>query len=75
MAVKDVHDITKSIYNINHAKQALRKHYICLTDSDHDYFLDKIKHRDKIALEFVLRDDGHEGYFLLILSHLFISSI
>ena len=42
VAVKDVHDIPKSICNRNNAKQALQKHPICLTDSYHDYILEEI---------------------------------
>ena len=48
VAVKYVHYITKSICNKNHGKQALIKHPICLTDSDHDYIFEEIEHRDKI---------------------------
>ena len=37
VTVKYVYDIPKIICNRNHAKQALQKHHIFLTDSDHDY--------------------------------------
>ena len=50
-AVKDIHDIPKSICNRNHAKQALQKHTLCLTYSDHDYILEQIEHGDKIDLK------------------------
>ena len=60
VSVKDVHDIPKIIYNRNNAKRALRKLHICLTDSDHDYILEYIEHREKIDLEINLRDDGDE---------------
>ena len=40
VAVKDVHDIPKSICNRNHAKQALKKHPICLTEYDHGYIVE-----------------------------------
>ena len=42
VTVKYVHDIPKSICNRNNKKQDLRKHPICLTDSDHDYILEEI---------------------------------
>ena len=58
VAVKYVHDIPKIICNRNNAKQDLQKHPICLTDSDHDYILEAIEHRDKIELEINSRDDG-----------------
>ena len=45
VAVKYFHDILKSILNRNHAKQALQKQPICLTDSDHDYILEEIEHK------------------------------
>ena len=51
VAVKDVHNITRSICNINQAKQYLQRHPICLTDSDYDYILEEIDHRDKIEYE------------------------
>ena len=75
VAVKYVHYVPKSIHNINNTKIDLQKHPICLTDSDHDYILGEIEHRNKIELERNLRDDGDEEQFLLILSHLLISSI
>ena len=40
MAVKDVYDTPKIICNRNQSKQALRKHNICMNDSDHDYILE-----------------------------------
>ena len=58
LAVKDVQDTLKSIWNWNHSKQALLKHFLCLTDSDHGYLLEEIEHRDKIESERNLRDDG-----------------
>ena len=50
-AVKDVDDIPKIIYNINQAKKTLRKHTICLNDSDHDYILEEIKNREIMNLK------------------------
>ena len=45
--VKDIRDIPKNICNRNNKKQDLRKHPICLTESDHDYILEEIEHREK----------------------------
>ena len=42
VVVKYVHDISKEIFNRNHAKQDLQKHPICLTDSDHYFILEEI---------------------------------
>ena len=60
MAVKYFHDIPKSICSRNHAKQVLQKHTIFLTESDYNYILEEIEHRDRIELEMHLRDDGDE---------------
>ena len=63
VAVKYVYDTPKSICNRNNVNQDLRKHPICLTDSDHDYTLEEIEHRHKIYLEINSRDDGDEDLF------------
>ena len=42
VVVKYVHNITKNIYNINNKGEALLKHPLCMTDSDHDYILEEI---------------------------------
>ena len=47
--VKYFCDIPKSICNINHAKTALQKHHICLTESDHDYIIEGIEHIEKLS--------------------------
>ena len=60
VVIKYVHDIPISIWNRNHAKQALQKLPICLTDPDYDYILGEIEHRDKIELEINWGDDGDE---------------
>ena len=46
--VKDVHDITRSDFNINQTIKDLQRHLICLTDYDNDYILDEIRGREKI---------------------------
>ena len=46
-----------------------------MTNSDHDYILEETKYRAKIELEINSRDDSNEEYFLLSLSHLFISLV
>ena len=37
MVVKDVHNINRNFFNRNQEMQALQRHLICLTNSDHDY--------------------------------------
>ena len=39
VAVKYVHDIPRSIFNRNQAKQDLQRHPIFITDSDHNDIL------------------------------------
>ena len=51
MLVKDVHDITISVFNRNQAKQDLQRHAIYLNDSDHNYNIEKYICRDKIGYE------------------------
>ena len=51
MAVKYIDDINTSVSNRNQQKKALKLHPICLTESDHDYIVDKFLHRDKIEYE------------------------
>ena len=45
VAVKDVHDISKIVFNTDQGKQDLQIHAIFLTDSDHDYILEEIECR------------------------------
>ena len=47
MVVKGVYAITRSVCNRNQEKLTLQRHPICLTDSDHDYIIDKIGRREK----------------------------
>ena len=51
LSVKYFHDIPKSICNINQAKQDLRKHPICLTDSDQYYIFEEIELREIFSLK------------------------
>ena len=37
MVVKDVHNINRKKFNRNQEMQALQRHLICLTNSDHTY--------------------------------------
>ena len=46
--VKDVLDITISVFNINQTRKYLQRHLIFLTDYDNDYIIDEIGGRDKI---------------------------
>ena len=60
MAVKDVHDIPRCVFNRNQAKQDLQGRNICLTDSDNDYIPEWIELRDKIEYNTSIRGDGDE---------------
>ena len=42
MTEKFVHDVPRSVCNINQAKHALQRHPICLTESDNNYILEKL---------------------------------
>ena len=75
MAVKDVHDILRSVYNRNQEKKALQKHHIFLTDYDHSYTLEYIELREKNEYEINIRGDGDEEQLLFIFSHFLISPI
>ena len=58
MAEKYANYIYKDICNRNHEKQGLREYPIFLIDSDNNYILEEIEHRDKIELEIDLLDYG-----------------
>ena len=60
VAVNSVYDVSKSVCNRNNTKQALPKHPISPPDSDNDYILGEIEHRDRIELERNSKDDGDE---------------
>ena len=51
IVVKDVHDITKSGFNINQSRSYLQRHLICLTENDNDYTLDEILNREKLNIK------------------------
>ena len=51
MALQDVQDIPKNVWDRNLAKQDLQRHHICLTDCDHYYILEEIEDRKKIECE------------------------
>ena len=40
--MKDVHDITRGVFNRHQSLKSLKRNNICLTDSDHDYIIDEI---------------------------------
>ena len=56
--------IFRKIFAIEKLKTGFMKNPIFLTDSDHDYILEEIEHRDKIGLEINSRDDGDEDFFV-----------
>ena len=55
--VKDVHDITRSAFNINQTRKSLKRHLIGINDYDNDYILygigdgDKIEYKIYVSLE------------------------
>ena len=51
MTVTEVKIIPKSVCNRTQSRKAIKRRTICLTDSDHDYTIYKIKHRDTIKYE------------------------
>ena len=51
----------KSVCNRNQARKDIQKLPICFTDSDHDFILGKIKHRDTIEYERKMSDDNSCG--------------
>ena len=57
---KTVHDIPRSVCKKNQVKKYLQRHPIFHTDSDHNYIIIEIEHREKIEYEQNIRDDGDE---------------
>ena len=51
MAVIEVKHIPNSVYNRNQTCNALQRHPICLTNSDHDLTIDEIKRIDTIEYD------------------------
>ena len=45
MVVKNVHDITREIWNRTQPHKDLHRHPICLTGYDNDYIIDEIVRR------------------------------
>ena len=58
--VKDVHDMTIGVFNINQTRKDLQRHLICLTDYDNDYILDGIGVRETIEykINVIVEDDN-----------------
>ena len=50
-AVTYFHAIPKSVCTRKQAKNTISRQSICLTDSDYDYILEEIGHRDRIEFE------------------------
>ena len=65
--VKDVHDITRGVFNINQKRKDLQRHLICLTDYDNDYIIDGIGGRDKIEYNIYVSVEDENNSSLLIL--------
>ena len=53
----------KRIRNRNQAHKAIKRHIICITDSDNDYILDEFKHIDTIEYERDIIIDDNEDQF------------
>ena len=49
--MRDIHDNPRGFCDRNQRRQALQRHAICLTESDHDYILDGILCRDKLSMK------------------------
>ena len=48
ITVADVEQIPKNLCNRNQERKALQRRSIRITDSDHDFIIDEIKHRYNI---------------------------
>ena len=48
ITIRYVQDIPKNLCNMIQAKKSIQRHPIIMTDSDYDYILDEIEHREKI---------------------------
>ena len=75
MVLKYVHDITRNNCNRNQEKQDLLRQLKCLTDSDHDYILEEVEHRDKNLYRINVSLEDEEEEFNIFLSEFFISWI
>ena len=51
IAITDIHNIPKSVFDRTQAKQIISRHPICLTDSDHDYILEETAINTKWSLK------------------------
>ena len=60
IAVTEVKQLLKSVCNTNQARKDIKRCTICLTDSDHDYVIDEIKHGDTIGYE--IKMSVYESY-------------
>ena len=51
IAIIDIHEINKSVFNRKQEKKAISRHPIFLTDSDDDYILEEIYCRETNSLK------------------------
>ena len=65
MEVTEVKQIPKGVCNRNQSCKDLQRHPTYLTDSGHDFILDKIKHRDTIEYARDMGVDNNEECFTL----------
>ena len=60
MLVISVHYILIIFCKGNQSRQDFQRHTICLTDSDHGYFIDEIERKDKIGYEKYINAEDEE---------------
>ena len=63
MKLTEVKQIHKSVWNRNQSHKAIQGYPICLTDSDHDFILDEIRHRDTIEYQKYMSIDDKDDQF------------
>ena len=54
---------SNQLLNRNQACKDINRHNICLTDSDHDFILDEIRHRDTIEYQKYMSIDDKDDQF------------
>ena len=60
IVIKYIHDMPRSVCNINQPKQDLQRHHKWLNDSDNNYIIDEIGRRDKIEYKRNIRVEDDE---------------
>ena len=60
--VSDVSDTTISVNNINHARRAIQRHSIFITDVYQNYILDEIIYSEQIDFEIMIKIDDKSEF-------------